>query len=509
MSHSILFDMADAKRAPEWREPPECLHDLNLDQVFAAATAGREDYDLLPVFHLPLSSIDAVRYRHEVFQDFENPDVSACVTSFSDRVRRVRQSLLETRKIYYELQRQRQGLDTIAEYCEAVSALTRALTVAALRSRGLIQLRQFLDDYTRSMAFGSLAAETETLQADLSAITYAVHIEGKRIEVCRYGGEPDYATEVLETFAKFSQSVVAPPDFRLRSSSEMNHIEAAILDRVARLFPEVFSALAQYCDRHRDFLDPVICGFERDAQFYLAWLEYLRPLQKAGYGVCYPDVSRSEKSSRGSGAFDLALAQSLVRDGAAVVINDFALREPERIAVVSGANQGGKTTFARMMGQVHYLAGIGCLVAGREAVLPFVDQVLTHFDREERVETLSGKLEESLERMHGLLERATPFSLLIMNESFDSTTVSDALFLSREILRRVMERDMLCVCVTFLDELASLSERTVSYVATVDERDPARRTHKVIRRPAEGLAYAMAIAEKYGLTYERVKDRIA
>lgn len=176
--------------------------------------------------------------------------------------------------------------------------------------------------------------------------------------------------------------------------------------------------------------------------------------------------------------------------------------------VVSGANQGGKTTCARLIGQMHYLAGIGCLIAGREATLPFVDRVLTHFEREERVETLSGKLEESLQRMRRLLEQATSSSLLIMNESFDSTTVSDALFLSREILRRVVGRDMLCVCVTFLDELASLSEKTVSYLATVDPQDPAKRTYRVVRRPAEGLAYAMAIAEKYGLTYERVKERI-
>jgi DNA mismatch repair ATPase MutS len=508
VSCSILFDTPDERLVAERREAPDCFRDLNLDQIVTAAIAGREDYELSPIFHLPLPSVEAVRYRHEVFRDFENPDVFACVRSFSERMRAARTTLVETRKLYYELQRQRQDLDTIGEYCEAVNALTRALTLMDLRSRGLVRLRQYLGDYTRSMAFGTLAAETERLQADLSAIAYAVRIEGKRIEVSRYGGEPDYAAEVLETFAKFRQGAVEQREFSLRSYSEMNHIEAAILERVAQLFPEVFSALAQYCERHRDFLDSVIIGFEREAQFYLACLEYLRPLEKAGLRVCYPKVSQGARSSRCSDTFDLALARGLVSGGAAVVVNDFELQSPERIMVVSGANQGGKTTFARLIGQVHYLAGIGCPVAGREASLPLVDQVLTHFEREERVETLSGKLEESLERMRRVLEQATRSSLLIMNESFDSTTVSDALFLDRAILRRVMERDMLCVCVTFLDELASLSEKTVSYVAMVDPEDPAKRTYRVLRRPAEGLAYAMAIAEKYGLTYKRVKDRI-
>jgi len=506
--YSILFDTPDERLLAERREVPGCFRDLNLDQIVRAVIAGREDYDLLPVFHLPLPSVEAIRYRHEVFDDFEQADVFACVRSFCARMHGARAALIETLKLHYDLQKQRRDLDTIGEYCEAVNALMHALTLTHLRSRGLIRLREYLGEYTRSMAFGTLAAETERLQTDLSTITYAVHIEGKRIEVSRYGGEPDYAAEVLKTFAKFRQAAVEAPEFSFRSYVEMNHIEAAILERVARLFPEIFSRLAQYCDQHRDFLDPVITGFEREAQFYLAWLEYLRPLAKPGLRVCYPQVTDGAKSSRCLDSFDLALARALIETGAAVVVNDFELRATERIMVVSGANQGGKTTFARLIGQAHFLAAIGCPIPGREAALPLTDQVLTHFERQERVETLSGKLEESLQRMHRLLEGATASSLLIMNESFDSTTVSDALFLSREVLGRIIERGMLCVCVTFLDELASLSERTVSYVAMVDSQDPAKRTYRVIRRPPEGLAYAMAIAEKYGLTYERVKERI-
>jgi DNA mismatch repair protein MutS len=503
---SVLFERAE--RAVEETPEPDYFRDLNLDQVLETMTAGREQYELKPFFYRSLHDVAAVRYRHEVLRDLEKPEVAEPVKRFAQEMRRMREHLEQVEKLHYGLQKQAWFLDAVEIYCHAARALDQELAAADVSSRGLDAFRDYLAAYLASERFSSLESETAALKEAFAEMTYAVRAHGARVTIFDYEGEPDYGAEVAETFAKFQQGGARSYLVKLPDFVDMNHVEAQILDRVAQLNPAPFARLADYCGRQREYLDSTIGRFDREVQFYLAYLQLTARLQAAGLPFSYPNVSARSKEIAADGTFDLALAVKLAADKKTVVTNDLCLRGPERVIVVTGPNNGGKTTFARMFGQLHHLASLGLLVPGSSARLFLPDRIYTHFEREEDIETLRGKFDDELVRVHEILERATGESVIVMNESFGSTTLNDALFVGGEVMQRILDRDCLGVYVTFVDELASLSEATVSMVSQVVPENPAERTFKLIRTPADGLAYAWAIADKYGLSHDRLTERI-
>lgn len=503
---SILYEMPQ-DRGKALREP-SFFADLNCDQMIAAIIAGKTEYNLAPFFYDLLTRVEAIRYRHEVMKELENSAFYDCVIQFSGKMREVREQYQLATKMRINEQKQAWQAEAAATYCKAVRSFADDLNSANLSSRGFVLFRDYLTDYIRSDFFTALEFETQKVSKDLDCVKYSVLTTGSGFTVRRYQGEVDYSSQVEETFAKFKQGAAKDYRVKFRESADMNHIEAKILEFVVKLFSDVFGALADYCNRYVDFVDTAIATFDREIQFYLAYLEYIAVLAPQSLKFCYPRLSARTTDISASECFDLVLAQKLNAQGAAIVCNDFSLNGRERVIVVSGPNQGGKTTFSRAFGQIHYLASIGCPVPARDAQLQLFDRLFAHFEKEEKVENLRGKLEDDLARIHAILTKVTSRSVIVLNEIFNSTTIQDETFLSNKIMGKIVQLGALCVWITFADELTSFGPEVVSMVSTVVPENPAVRTFKVVRLPANGLAYAMAIAKKYGLTYESVCERI-
>ncbi|PWH15947.1 MAG: DNA mismatch repair protein MutS [Anaerolineae bacterium] len=502
---SILFD----QELPPANDtlPPACFSDLHLDHLVERITAHKDEYGLKPFFYTLPAKLETILYRQEIVRDLQQQPWLAQLKAFATQMAQTRRYLAMIEKLDFELHRQGWFLEAALAYCQAINNLQTAIETTQLQSRGFQALRDYLLSYTQSAQFQALAQAAQAVKTALSQVRYTITIQSGRFSVRRYEGEGDYSVQVEQTFEKFRQGKVKNYYVEGYDSAGMNHIQAKILEFVARLYPEPFALLAGFCQRYATFVDDTLLRFDREVQFYISYLDYLTTIEHKGLPFCLPEISE-ERDVFARETFDIALAGSLALSSQPVICNDFEINPTERVIVVTGPNQGGKTTFARTFGQIHYLANLGLLVPGRTARLFHFDRIFTHFEREEELRNLSGKLQDDLQRIHHILQTATSRSVIILNEIFSSTTLEDALFLSREIMARLLALDALEVWVTFLDELASFNEKTISMVSTVSPENPAERTFRIIRKPADGLAYALSLAEKHRLTYEQLKQRI-
>lgn len=507
--NSILFPILNDE-APicESFTEPACFKDLNLNQIIKSITEADHLEHLLPFFYTPLQDLITIAYRHEVFQDIENNVVYTILKDFSSEMTKMYQMTEKMTKFHYSYQKKRLFLDVVDQYTKTLLDLSTKLGSVQITSNGMSSFRQYLIQYVTSDEFISLKDQAQSLQFSLSNIQYCLEFDGPSIHVHRYENEPNYANTIDKVFNKFKENPVNTHLSEYSFYPEMNHVEASILNFVAQLYPEIFAELDIFYENNQSYCCKTISKFHKEIQFYLAYIQYIIPLKETGLPFCYPTLSTEKNSIFATSCFDLALANKLVKEHLSVVCNDFQLQGSERILIVTGANQGGKTTFARCFGQLHYLSQLGCPVPGTAVKLFLFDHIFTHFEQEESLTSLNGKLQNDLLGISQSIQKASAKSVFILNEIFSSTTLKDAYWLGSKILEKILQLNAFAVYVTFVDELSTLNEQTVSFVSTVEPDNPLVRTYKVVRKPADGLSYALAIAEKHHLTYHQIKERI-
>lgn len=507
---SILFDLRRQAYPPSsGKAEPHYFSDLHLGQLVKPLTAGREEHVLGALYCEPVHDRRTAYYRQEVARDFEQGALVDCARAFTEGMCRVRVFLKGMDQIENPYYKQGSFIGAVDEYCRAVLALHASLQVLPLKAPALRLLTDYIAQYEMSPGFRTFAHEAAHLQEALAGVRYKLLINGLHVTVTAYEGEAEYSQQVEDVFAPFRQGEVKDFQTRYTDTRDANHVHAFVLEGVARLYPELFARMQALLERRGELLDQTVLTFEREAQYFISYLELIEPLKQLGLPFCYPQVRAQCDGLDVRQGFDLVLALRTAGAGRCVVCNDARLGGQEKALIVSGPNQGGKTTFARMIGQLHFLAGLGLPVPARYASLGLPDDIFTHFEHAEQLGTGRGKLEDELWRARSMLERATARSLIVLNESFSATTVPDALSISTRVLQRILEINALCVWVTFLDELSCLGPRSVSMVAEVLVDDPTVRTFKVVARPADGRAYARSLAQKHGLTYEALLKRVS
>lgn len=110
-----------------------------------------------------------------------------------------------------------------------------------------------------------------------------------------------------------------------------------------------------------------------------------------------------------------------------------------RQAVVTGANQGGKSTFLRSVGLAQLMLQCGMFVPAEAFAASVAGGIYTHYRREEDTAMQSEKLDEELARMSAIVDLLRPHDLVLLNESFAATNEREGSEIVRQIIDALVE----------------------------------------------------------------------
>ncbi len=213
-----------------------------------------------------------------------------------------------------------------------------------------------------------------------------------------------------------------------------------------------------------------------------------KALHSHGGPVCFPSVTRAE--GRAFSCADLREVPLAVR-GAAVGTD---LGAPDlRLCLITGANQGGKTTFLTAVGQARVMAQCGLPIAARSLTAPVRRSILTHFRREEDSSLHSGKLEEELHRAARLVEQMRSPALVLFDESFASTNERDGSLLNEEIDDGLLHAGCEIWSVTHLTDYARHFYGVPCVVSLVA---PRGRTFRLVQAAPASSADGLGLARR-------------
>jgi DNA mismatch repair ATPase MutS len=209
----------------------------------------------------------------------------------------------------------------------------------------------------------------------------------------------------------------------------------------------VANALAQSTDHIQSFFTML----RVELAFYIGCLNLHGHLAQLDAPVSLPaPMAPGARRLSFQGLYDVCLALQM---GQRVVGNDLNA-DGKALMIVTGANQGGKSTFLRSVGLAQLMMQAGMFVAAEAFSATICTGIFTHYRREEDTTMKSGKLDEELARMSEIVDQLRPNALMLLNESFAATNEREGSEIARQIIHACVERGINVVFVTHLYEFA-------------------------------------------------------
>ncbi|MBQ3318169.1 MAG: hypothetical protein IJG69_09550 [Spirochaetales bacterium] len=567
---SILFPHGSFEACTVLSET--AVHDLGLDRICESVSDKPKEQGLiLGIMSRITADPDVVRFRLDVFDDiYRNPAFCERMLEILDKIeflkdfgsfRRDNEESSGTWDLVHRL-------EEIRDYISYVEALQECLGDADLKSKGLNELKAHIAEIYDDNGFKELKEDIASLKAttsSLKSVTVGINLnerfEAKEIGLISINSKEFTRSTLLDHFGNlisrkdnikadvswdgstrfqpFSTSdqsaadkfmglartkamminpvltmaLVPDGDMGKDVTSHMDRITDHMLSQTVRKLKEV---LGKYVGLSIMNITALIPEFI----YYVRWAQYIKRHVGEGLSFCKASVLDKNREDglrmRARGFYNLRLAD-FVHDGKnSIVANDLDFGSDGSLYILTGANRGGKTTITQATGLMFALAQGGVFVPASEFSFVPADCIFTHYPADEDKTLDYGRLGEECKRFREIFSRCTSDSLLLLNETFSTTSFEEGFFIARDAVKAILKKGTRCIYNTHMHKLASdigeinaegAKEGSSSKAASlVVLSDGGERSFKVKVAPPQGMSYARDIAQKYGVTYDMLME---
>ena len=241
----------------------------------------------------------------------------------------------------------------------------------------------------------------------------------------------------------------------------------------------------------------------------------LREMKRLRLPLCYPEICEVEACFEARGLYHPAIAKSVKESSpsAQVVLNDITFDKEGMIYVLTGPNRGGKSVLLCAVGAAQLMFQLGLPVPAESMRISPVDGIFTHLPRDAGSSVGKGRFGEECDRLQALLGRVDKNSLVLMDESLSGTNSYEAAVIAEEVIIAMSVIGCRGIFATHLFELAKEVHKINAHPDSVSKVDNlvmgiegSERTFKVERKEPDGKSYARDIADKYGLSVQKILE---